>query len=90
MKQRLFLLRVVLFVSAQVIPPSGWVSGLPYNPARAATDEPLSKVSFPPVRAIKQAAIGRAGVYELGITERKTPMTAEEFRARAIASNSTF
>lgn len=74
---------------AQVIPPAGWVSGLPYDVERAATDAPLPDTVFPKVRMISQAVMGKGGVFELAIRERRAPISAEDFRKLARASEST-
>lgn len=74
----------------QVIPPVGWVCGLPYDPATAATTAPLPKTTFPTVRVIKQAPCGKGGVFQLAITDRAKPMGAEEYRARAMARQGAY
>ncbi len=69
-------------LGVQIIPPEGWATFDAYGPT-AAVDGPLGP-AFPKIRAISQAPAGRLGVLQLGIIERKAPLTAEQFRQEAL------
>jgi hypothetical protein len=71
-----------------VIPPPEWRPKLLYDKSTAATIGSLPFPTFPRVRAIKQAMSGKNGAFELAITDRCKPFTAEEFRALAAAHQS--
>ncbi len=69
----------------KVVPPPGWATFTTYNPASAATDGPLREDGvFPRFKVITQAPVGKMGVVQLGIKERKMPFTAEQFREEAL------
>ena len=72
----------------QIIPPAGWASFDAYGPA-AARDGPLGAQFPAKIKAISQAPVGRPGSVQLGIIERKAPLTAEQFRAEALKREGT-
>ena len=64
------------------------MKAFPYDVSNAARDAPLACPPFPKVRPIFQATVGKHGVFELAITDRRTPYTSEEFRTLALARES--